>query len=408
MKQSRAPECLAIIPARGGSKGIPRKNVTPLAGRPLIAWTIDAARNAKRVRRVVVSTDDADIAEISRRFGAEVIQRPPEISGDTASSESALLHAVDELERVESYRPKLLTFLQCTSPLTLADDIDGTIAALEEANADSALTVAPFHHFLWRTDEQEDAVGINHDKSFRPRRQDRIPEYLETGAVYAMKTAGFRAARHRFFGKTATYIVPPGRAIEIDEPGDLVIAERFLRMRQCDNRLALLPGDLRAGAFDFDGVFTDNSVQVDQDGRESVVCRRDDGLGIARLRQLGIPILVLSAEANPVVAARCRKLGIECIQGCQDKLPALKKWLTGRAIDSQQLVYVGNDLNDVECLRFAGCGVAVADAYEPAKASARIVLEREGGRGAVREICDLVIDSLSQARANRSRESEAA
>jgi N-acylneuraminate cytidylyltransferase len=306
------------------------------------------------------------------------------------------------LERTEGYRPELVAFLQCTSPLTTAQHIDGTITELRRSGAGSALSVTPFHHFLWRPDGRGSAVGVNHDKSFRQRRQEREPEYLETGAVYVMKADGFRAARHRFFGKTATFVVPAERAIEIDEPRDLLIAEMLLRQRQQQDRLSLLPDPARAVVFDFDGVFTDNSVWLDQDGREAVVCGRGDGMGLKRLEERGISILVLSAETNPVVAARCRKLGLECIQGCGDKLPVLKQWASGCGIDRSALVYVGNDINDVECLGWAGCGVAVADAYEAAMRSSRIVLDRAGGHGAVRELCDLVIESLE--RSQRSSE----
>jgi N-acylneuraminate cytidylyltransferase len=399
---------MAMIPARGGSKGIPRKNVASIAGRPLIAWTIDAARAARRVDRVVVSTDDGQIAQVARECGAEVIDRPAEISGDAASSESALLHVLEELARKEGYHPELIAFLQCTSPLTIAQDIDGTIAELRRSDADSALTVAPFHHFLWRPDEQTSAVGVNHDKSFRQRRQERSPEYLETGAVYVMKADGFRAARHRFFGKTAMFAVPAGRAIEIDEPRDLLVAEMFLRQRQEQYRLSLLPDPVRAVAFDFDGVFTDNSVWLDQDGREAVVCRRDDGMGLKRLRERGVAMLVLSAETNAVVGARCRKLGLECIQGCGDKLPVLKQWASNRGIDSSSLIYVGNDANDVECLGWVECGVAVADAYEAAKRSSRVVLSKAGGQGAVRELCDLVIESIESSQRSSDYQCKAA
>jgi YrbI family 3-deoxy-D-manno-octulosonate 8-phosphate phosphatase len=399
---------LAIIPARGGSKGIPRKNIAPIGGKPLVAWTIEAAQGARNIERVVVSTDDPEIAQIARNFGAEVVHRPAEISGDTASSESALLHVLEELEQSQRYRPELLVFLQCTSPLTTAQDIEGTISALREADADSALSVAPFHHFLWRPDGRGSSIGINHDKSFRPRRQDREPEYVETGAVYVMNTDGFRTARHRFFGKTATFVVPAERAIEIDEPRDLIIAETLLRLRQQEDRRALLPKPVRAVVFDFDGVFTDNSVWLDQDGREAVVCRRDDGMGIRRLKETGTPILVLSAETNPVVAARCRKLELECIQGCRDKLPALKQWVSTHGIDRSGLIYAGNDINDVECLRWAGCGVTVADAVDDARRSSRIVLSRDGGRGAVRELCDLVIESLTQSQRSSDYQCKAA
>jgi CMP-N-acetylneuraminic acid synthetase len=225
-------EHAAIIPARGGSKGIPRKNVRILAGKPLIAHTIERALQARLVDRVLISTDDDEIAAISEQYGAEVIWRPGDISGDTASSESALLHAIEYLQETEGYRPALVVFMQCTSPLTLPEDIDGTVRTLMEENADSALAVTPFHFFLWRRDKGGDAVGINHDKQVRPLRQEREPQFLETGAVYVMRTQGFKSAKHRFFGKTAMYVMPPERCLEVDEPVDFRIAEALMREYQ--------------------------------------------------------------------------------------------------------------------------------------------------------------------------------
>ena len=149
--------------------------------------------------------------------------------------------------------------------------------------------------------------------------------------------------------------------------------------------------------FDFDGVFTDNKVYVFDDGREAVACNRSDGLGIGLLHRTGLPLLVLSAEKNPVVAARCRKLTLECIQGVKDKLPALQKWLADRKLNIQHAVYVGNDVNDLECMAAVGFPIAVADAYPQIKAVAKLVLKAPGGNGAVREVCDLVITTLTPA-----------
>lgn len=220
-------EAVAIIPARGGSKGIPRKNVKLLAGKPLIAHTILAARAARTIARVVVSTDDDEIASVAREYGAEVVRRPPALSGDTARSEDALLHALDELAK-DGYSPEFVVFLQCTSPLTRAGDIDGTVEALLREGADSALAVTPFYHFLWTRAEDGNAVGVNHDKRVRLRRQEREGQYLEAGAVYVMRTDGFRQARHRFFGKTALYVMPEERVLELDTPRDFAVAELLL------------------------------------------------------------------------------------------------------------------------------------------------------------------------------------
>jgi YrbI family 3-deoxy-D-manno-octulosonate 8-phosphate phosphatase len=382
---------LAIIPARGGSKGIPRKNVLSVAGKPLLAWNIEAACAASRVNRVVVSTDDPEIAAVARRFGADVVDRPAEISGDRASSEAALLHVLEHLDASEGYRPEVVVFLQCTSPLTASEDIDGTIEAMEREGADTALAVIPFHYFLWKPDAAGGAVGINHDKRVRPMRQDREPQFLESGAIYVMKTDGFRETKHRFFGKTAMYEMPAERRWEIDDPVDLEIAEVLLRARERSSRALLLPEKLGAVVFDFDGVFTDNRVWVLQDGREAVACSRGDGMGLDHLRKGGWPLLVLSKEKNPVVSARCAKLKLECLQGVDDKRTALVEWLGSRGIASTEVVYLGNDVNDLPCLTMVGCPAVVADAHPDARRAARLVLENAGGFGAVRELSDLII-----------------
>lgn len=144
--------------------------------------------------------------------------------------------------------------------------------------------------------------------------------------------------------------------------------------------------------FDFDGVMTDNRVLVAEDGRESVFCSRADGLGVQRLVRAGVGCLILSTETNPVVSARAAKLGVECVQGLGDaKGEALRGLLRERGIDPAAVAYVGNDVNDVECLRHVGVPVCVADAWPAARRAARFVTARRGGDGAVREVCDLVL-----------------
>jgi YrbI family 3-deoxy-D-manno-octulosonate 8-phosphate phosphatase len=382
-------QTLAIIPARGGSKGIPRKNVLPLGGKPLIAHTIHAAHAASRIDRVVVSTDDDEIAAVAERYGAEVVRRPAELAGDTASSEAALLHALDALRAREGYAPDLLVFLQCTSPLTAPEDIDGTVAALLDRKADSALAVTAFHYFLW-AEGAEGAHGVNHDKGVRLMRQQRTPEYLETGAVYAMRVDGFRAARHRFFGKTVLFDTPVERRLEIDDPEDFRIAEE--RIARLSRRPAALPPRISALVMDFDGVLTDDRVFVSETGEEAVACSRRDGMGIERLRKAGLPMLVISKETNPVVAARCRKLQLPYHHGIEGKLAVLERWLAENNIAAAETLYVGNDINDLKCMAAVGCAVAPRDAHPRALAAAALVLDADGGRGAIRLLADMIAD----------------
>jgi 3-deoxy-D-manno-octulosonate 8-phosphate phosphatase (KDO 8-P phosphatase) len=147
---------------------------------------------------------------------------------------------------------------------------------------------------------------------------------------------------------------------------------------------------VRLAVFDFDGVFTDNHVWVDGDGRESVRCTRADGLGLRRLREVGVEALVVSMETAPVVGARARKLGIECIQGIEEKLPLLHEQSAARGIDLDETAYVGNDINDAPCLQAVGLPVVPADAWPEAREHARWVLTRSGGKGCVREFCDAI------------------
>ncbi|RLG57586.1 MAG: 3-deoxy-D-manno-octulosonate 8-phosphate phosphatase [Hadesarchaea archaeon] len=143
-------------------------------------------------------------------------------------------------------------------------------------------------------------------------------------------------------------------------------------------------------AFDFDGVFTDNRVYVDQEGREMIRCWRSDGVGLAKLREIGVKSIVITSETNPVVKKRCAKLKINCITGCKDKLSALKKIIRDENFSPREVCFVGNDLPDIECMRYVGFPVAVKDSLPEVLKVAKYVTRREGGSGAVREVCDLI------------------
>jgi N-acylneuraminate cytidylyltransferase len=379
-----------IVPARGGSKAIPGKNLRRVGGEPLVARAVRVALQADSVDRVVVSTDDDEIGEVARRAGAEVVGRPAELAGDDATSESALLHALDVLRDRGEPEPRITVMMQCTSPLTTPADVDGTVAVLDAEGADCAFTGARGHILLWHRGP-DGAVAVNHDASSRPRRQDQTPDFVETGGVYAMRTAGFRAAGHRFFGRVGIFEVSSERALEIDELGDLELADALDARARRRHGVGQLPSAVAGLALDFDGVLTDNRVMTAQDGSEAVISNRSDGFGIEMLHKAGIPMIVISKETNTVVAARCRKLAVECVQGVEDKAELFSAWMKEHHLDAAGVVYVGNDVNDIDCLEIAGCGVAVADAHPDAIAAADLVLAQPGGRGAVRELAELIV-----------------
>ncbi|MFC9890668.1 cytidylyltransferase domain-containing protein [Streptomyces pilosus] len=428
-----APRVLAVIPARGGSKGVPAKNLAPVGGVPLVARAVRECRAARHVTDVVVSTDDPAIAAAARQAGAEVVLRPAALAGDTATSEAAVLHALDAHEALHGAPVDVVLLVQCTSPFLLREDVDGVAAAVAGRGADTAVTVAPFHGFLWRdaadgapaagpahdgggaaTGAAEPAHdgggaatgghGVNHDKSFRPRRQDRPQDFLETGAAYAMDAAGFRAHRHRFFGRTELVRTDPARVLEIDDPHELARARALAPL--LDTALPhapLRPGggtpagalptadDIDAVVLDFDGTQTDDRVLIDSAGQEFVAVHRGDGLGIAALRRSGLKLLVLSTEQNPVVAARANKLRLPVLHGVDRKDLALKQWCEEQGIAPERVLYVGNDVNDLPCFALVGWPVAVASAHDVVRGAARAVTTLRGGDGAIREIAGWIL-----------------
>jgi YrbI family 3-deoxy-D-manno-octulosonate 8-phosphate phosphatase len=395
---------LAVIPARGGSKGVPAKNLLPVGGVPLVARAVRECRATRLVTDVVVSTDDQAIAAAAREAGAEVVLRPAAIAGDTATSEAAVLHAMDAHEALHGSPVDVVLLVQCTSPFITREDIDGVAGAVAENGADTALTVANFHGFIWRdaADEStEGGNGVNHDKSFRPRRQDRPQDFLETGAAYAMDAVGLRKHQHRFFGRTELVRTDPARVLEIDDPHDLARARALAPLFDA-NRPGSLPTaeDIDAVVLDFDGTQTDDRVLIDSDGREFVSVHRGDGLGIAALRKSGLTMLILSTEQNPVVAARARKLKIPVLHGIDRKDLALKQWCEEQGIAPERVLYVGNDVNDLPCFALVGWPVAVASAHDVVRGAARAVTTVPGGDGAIREIASWILgpslDSLDK------------
>ena len=154
--------------------------------------------------------------------------------------------------------------------------------------------------------------------------------------------------------------------------------------------------EIKAVVMDFDGVHTDNTVYVDEHGNESVRCSRSDGMGIAAMKSAGLALLILSKEKNAVVARRGEKLDVEVVQGCDNKLGVLKSWLEARSITSEHCLYIGNDINDLECLEFAGVSVAPADAHHSISHSVSWKLSHKGGRGALREMSDVLIRAINK------------
>jgi YrbI family 3-deoxy-D-manno-octulosonate 8-phosphate phosphatase len=386
------PSVIAIVPARGGSKGIPRKNVLPLLGRPLLAHTLEHARRAPSIGRIFVSTDDDEIAAVAQAAGAEVVRRPAALSGDKAASELALLHVLDHLRDSERFEPDLVVFLQATSPFRGDGDVEEAIATLRRARADSLFSGSVLHGFAWRQSADR-LAPFNYDPVRRPMRQDLAETVLEeNGSIYVFRPSVLREHGSRLGGRIAVFRQDPLHSLQVDEPGDLETLARLMAARPSESgaRDAALAA-VRLVVLDFDGVLTDNRVLVSGDGSEAVFCHRGDGWGIRGLREAGLEVIVLSTEKHPVVSARCRKLEVACQQGIADKGEALRELARARGLEPAAIAYVGNDGNDADCLRFAGVPIVVADAEEEVLPLARFVTRRPGGGGAVREVAGWIL-----------------
>jgi N-acylneuraminate cytidylyltransferase len=290
----------------------------------------------------------------------------------------------------DGYDPELVLLLQATSPIRNGDDVQRAIDQLIAERADSLFSACPVHGFVWR--RHGDAVeSFSYDYRARRPRQQSPEDFLENGSIYVTRTALLRATGNRLGGRIAVYPMLPLQSLQVDEPADLVAIERLLMCQPAEPGAVDALADIDLLVLDFDGVLTDDRVLVDERGIESVRCHRGDGWGIARLRDSGVAIVVLSAETNPVVTARCRKLRIEAKQACADKLAALRELAAERHVPASRIGYVGNDVNDLPCLTWVGTPIAVADAAHQVRAVCRLVSSRRGGRGAVREIADWIL-----------------
>ena len=219
---------IAVIPARGGSKRIPHKNIVSVAGKPLIGWTIEAALDARHIDAVFVSTEDARIAQAARQFGAEVIPRPDALAQDTTGTEPVLLHALDWLWEIGGMQPESVALLQCTSPLRTSEVIDRAVEKLQNTGCDAVVGAHPTIEYFFSGELSGDHFVPKYDPQNRPRTQNIKRRYKENGSVYVTRTAFLRRTGCRMGGDTRAVIMSPTEGIDIDDMHDLMVAQAHL------------------------------------------------------------------------------------------------------------------------------------------------------------------------------------
>jgi CMP-N,N'-diacetyllegionaminic acid synthase len=218
----------SIILARGGSKGIPNKNIIDFCGKPLIAWTIEQCLHSKHITDVWVSSDSQDILDVSEKYGAKTIRRPSNISGDLASSESAWMHAIEVIQRDNDI--DMVFAPQVTSPLREVKDIDGAIEEMIGGDADSLLSTAEIEDFfIWRQSQGCPPESVNYDYTDRKPRQEIEKKYLENGSFYIFKPQLLKDSNNRLGGRVVLYKMEKHKMFQIDNDEDIQLSAIIMK-----------------------------------------------------------------------------------------------------------------------------------------------------------------------------------
>ena len=370
-----------VIPARGGSKGIPKKNLQSVGGRSLVERAINVAKQSG-VEQIVLSSDDEDILEIGRNLAISIFHRSPSTSGDDASTESVISEIVNEFADSWDANDQL-GFIQPTSPFITPNSIIRCYEAARDGY--SGFSAEVDHSFLWALQDSEWSP-LNQPEFSRPRRQDLPQIVRETGGIYTFPLKRFQIQEYRFCAQAKPILVSTIEGIDIDTPEDLELA-RLIEPNFQDTKSIKLPAP-RIIVTDFDGCLTNDMVVLSENNLESVSVNRKDGMAARIMRDLGIPLLILSSEMNPVVGLRAKKMGCEVIQGALDKATALRDFLTKNSISGNEVWYLGNEINDLEAMNLAGFSFCPSDASHKVMIRANQVLRTRGGDGVLMELIE--------------------
>lgn len=383
-------ETVVFIPVRGGSKSIPLKNIKELCGRPLVYWTAKAACEAGSVDKVYIATDSLEIKAAVQTFcrgdkelfsKLEVIGRSAENANDTASTESAML------EFAEKYEFDTIILVQATSPLLLGKDIDEGMKLFNTPGTDSVISLVPQKRFIWKC-EKDVVQPSNYDVYHRPRRQDFDGYLMENGAFYITSKEALLKTGNRISGNIRAHLMAEETAIEIDEPNDFIIVEDLLRKRLREEKKQK-HANIKMVVTDCDGCLTDGGMYYSENGDELKKFNTRDGMALSRLKEKGIIVGIITGEDRELNSRRAEKLHLDFIeQGVKDKLSCLESLCDRYGVSLEEILYIGDDINDISAMKAVGYAATPADAEDEVKRLADFVSSRKGGKGAVREIIE--------------------
>lgn len=387
---------VAFIPVRGGSKSIPLKNIKEICGKPLVYWTVKAACECKWIDIVYVATDDEKIKTTIESFKmhldevyfnkVKIIGRSAESSTDNASTEYAMLEFANE------YDFEHIVLIQATSPMLESRDLDGGVDVYNQTDVDSVLSAVRQYRFLWKEQQGQMANSMNYDIYHRPRRQEFDGYLMENGAFYITSKELLLQSQNRISGNIRTYEMCEESAYEIDEPSDWTIIEALMH-KKMKNQFSFNTHEVKMFLTDCDGCLTDAGMYYSEAGDESKKFNTRDGMGFSLLKKQGIIVGIVTSENTKLNKRRAEKLQLDVLeQGCKNKLQTVESLCRKYNISLNNVVYVGDDLNDIEVLKNVGIACCPADAIGVVQEISKYITKAKGGEGVIREIVDKVLE----------------
>ena len=385
---------VAFIPVRGGSKSIPLKNIKLINGKPLVYWTIRAACGCKYIDKVYIATDSEKIKETVETMKnscekelfskTEIIGRSAESASDTASTEFAML------EFASQYDFDNIVLVQATSPLLTNTDLDNGFKAFADKNTDSVLSVVKQKRFHWANNKEGFAHPTNYNVFKRPRRQEFDGYFVENGAFYITSKKDLIKTKNRVSGNIKAVEMNEDSFFEIDEPSDWVIIEALMKKNDIT-----APSDIpeiKMFLTDCDGCLTDAGMYYSEFGDELKKFNTRDGMAFKLLREKGILTGIITGEKVELNRRRAEKLKLDILGlGCTDKVLTIKKLCKEYNISLENVLYIGDDINDLEVMKIVGYSCCPADAMQEVKEIAKYITKAKGGEGVVREITNIIL-----------------
>ncbi|XP_059184668.1 N-acylneuraminate cytidylyltransferase A [Centropristis striata] len=389
----------ALILARGGSKGIPLKNIKMLAGVPLIGWVLRAAVDCDMFDSVWVSTDHDEIEKVAKSWGARVHRRSPEVSKDSSTS-------IDTIQEFARLNPEVdvLCNIQATSPCLHPFHLKDALEMITDGDFDSVFSVVRRHHFRWKEVEKgsgELTTPLNLDPAKRPRRQDWDGELIENGSFYFTTRDQLLNQGLLQGGKVAYYEMLPEYSVDIDVDIDWPVAEQRVLRYGYFGRVN--PEVVRLMFCNISGCLTEGRIFLSVSGEDMMSINTRDTAGVRMLQRGNVEVVLLTSDLDPVCQALADKLsqrtGCQVVTVGEEPLDTLRPLVEQRKLDWKDVAYMGSDKQDVKCLNLAGLSAVPRDAPTIAINAAKYACRSAGGLGAVREFAEHILLQKEKAKA---------